>query len=154
MTPHVVRPGSIGGTGGDAMTQVPNNELSRRVIGCAIEVHRHLGPGLLESVYETCLCDELSTVGLTFDRQRRIPVVYKGRTLDDYYQMDLIVDETLALEIKAVHQVHPIHAAQLRTYLRLSGLPLGLLLNFNAVQMKDGIVRVAGRAAMAREGIA
>jgi GxxExxY protein len=129
------------------MTQVPDNALSRRVIGCAIEVHRHLGPGLVESVYETCLCDEMSSAGLAFVRQRRIPVVYKGRTLDEFYQIDVVVEETLILEIKAVHQVHPVHQAQLRTYLRLSGLPLGLLLNFNAVQLKDGISRVIGQAA-------
>jgi GxxExxY protein len=128
------------------MTQVPNNALSRRVIGCAIEVHRHLGPGLMESVYETCLCDELAAASLPFIRQHRIPVVYKGRTLDDFYQMDLIVDATLVLEIKSVLQVHPIHQAQLRTYRRLSGLPLGLLLNFNVTQMKDGISRITGPA--------
>ena len=124
------------------MAAIPGSALTGRVIGCAIEVHRHLGPGLLESVYETCLCDELSAAGLPFVRQRRIPVIYKGRTLDEYFQMDLIVEEQLALEIKAVHQVLPIHEAQLQTYLRLSGLPLGLLMNFNAARMKDGISRV------------
>jgi GxxExxY protein len=129
------------------MTTIPNNTLSRRVIGCAIEVHRHLGPGLMESVHETCMCEELASAGLLFDRQRRVPVVYKGRTLDEYYQMDLIVEQTLVLEIKAVHQIHPIHEAQLRTYLRMNGLPLGLVLNFNAIQMKEGISRVIGPAA-------
>ncbi len=129
------------------MVQLPDNALSHIVIGCAIEVHRHLGPGLVESIYETCLCDELSLSGLEFVRQQRIPVIYKERTLDEYYQMDLVVSGTLLLEIKAVHQVHPIHEAQLRTYLRLSGLPLGLLLNFNSVRMKEGISRVIGPAA-------
>jgi GxxExxY protein len=130
------------------MTQLPSSALTRRVIGCAIEVHRHLGPGLLESIYETCLCDELSAVGLPFVRQRRIAVTYKGRTLDDYFQMDIVVEEQLALEIKSVHQVHLIHEAQLRTYLRLSNLPLGLLLNFNVTQMKDGISRMIGPVAV------
>jgi len=130
------------------MTQLPSSTLTRRVIGCAIEVHKHLGPGLLESIYETCLCDELSAAGLPFARQRRIAVSYKGRTLDEYFQMDLIVEEQLALEIKAVNQVHPIHEAQLRTYLRLSNIPLGLLLNFNVTQMKDGVSRMIGPAAV------
>jgi GxxExxY protein len=124
------------------MKPVPHSDLTRRVIGCAIEVHRHLGPGLVESMYETCLCDELTEAGLSFDRQRRLPAVYKRRTLDGHYQLDVIVEETLVLEIKAVHQVHPIHQAQLMTYLRLSGTPLGLLMNFNTVLMKDGITRV------------
>jgi GxxExxY protein len=107
------------------MKPIPGSALTRRVIGCAIEVHRHLGPGLLENVYETCLCEELAVAGLPFVRQLRVPVIYKGRTPEEHYQMDVIVEETLALEIKTVHQVHPIHEAQLRTYLRLSGLPLG-----------------------------
>ncbi|MSP01851.1 MAG: GxxExxY protein [Acetobacteraceae bacterium] len=123
---------------------MPTNDLTRRVIGCAIEVHRHLGPGLLEAVYESCLCEELASAGLPFVRQLSLPVVYKGKTLEHHFQMDVIVDEALVLEIKAVHQVHPIHEAPLLTYLKLSGSPLGLLMNFNAAQMKDGIRRVIG----------
>ena len=119
-------------------------DLSRRVIGCAIEVHRNLGPGLMESVYETCLCEELGAAGLPFVRQRHVPVTYKGRTLDEHYRMDVVVQETLVLEIKAVSQIHPLHEAQLRTSLRLSHLPPGLVLNFNALQLKDGISRVIG----------
>ena len=111
------------------MTAIPDSALTRRVIGCAIEVHRHLGPGLLESVYETCLCDELAMAELPFVRQRSLPVRYKNRELDQYFQMDIIVADTLVLEIKAVHQIHPLHEAQLLTYLRLSGFQLGLLLN-------------------------
>jgi GxxExxY protein len=124
------------------MKSMPHSDLTRRVIGCAIEVHRHLGPGLVESVYETCLCDELAEAGLTFARQRQLPILYKTRTLNGHFQLDVIVEEALVLEIKAVHQVHPIYQAQLMTYLRLSGTPLGLLMNFNIVLMKDGIIRV------------
>jgi GxxExxY protein len=124
------------------MRPVPDSQLTRRVIGCAIEVHRHLGPGLVESIYDTCLCDELAGAGLAFARQRRLPVLYKSRTLDGTFQPVLIVEETLVLEVKAVLQLHPLHQAQLMTYLRLSGVALGLLLNFNTVLMKDGITRV------------
>jgi GxxExxY protein len=124
------------------MKPIPDSELTRRVIGCAIEVHRNLGPGLVESIYETCLCDELADAGLAFARQQRLPVVYKNRTLEGSFQLDVIVEETLVLEIKAVHQVLPLHQAQLMTYLRLGGAPLGLLMNFNAALMKDGIIRV------------
>ena len=124
------------------MKILPDADLTRRVIGCAIEVHRHLGPGLVESMYETCLCDELAGSGLSFIRQRKLPVVYKNRTLEGYFQPDIIVEDTLILEVKSVHQIHPIHQAQLMTYLRLSGIPLGLLLNFNTVLMKDGMTRV------------
>jgi GxxExxY protein len=124
------------------MKPVSDSQLTRRVIGCAIEVHRQLGPGLVESVYETCLCDELAEAGLAFARQRRLPVLYKTRTLEGNFQLDIIVEETLVLEVKAVLQVHPLHQAQLMTYLRLSGVSLGLLLNFNTVLMKDGITRV------------
>ena len=126
------------------MKPMPDSELTRRVIGCAIEVHRNLGPGFLERLYETCLCDELTTAGLQFVRQKSLPVVYKGNALDGHYQIDIIVQENLVLEIKAVHQILPIHEAQLQTHLRLSGLPLGLLMNFNSVRMKDGISRVIG----------
>jgi GxxExxY protein len=124
------------------MKPVPDSQLTRRVIGCAIEVYRNLGPGLVESIYETCLCDELAEAGLAFVRQRRLPVLYKNRTLEGSFQLDVIVEETLVLEIKAVHQVHPLHQAQVMTYLRRSGAPLGLLMNFNTALMKDGIIRV------------
>ena len=129
------------------MKSIPSNALTHRVIGCAIEVHRQLGPGLLESAYETCLCEELALAGLPFLRQWQIPVVYKGRALDAHYQLDIVVQDALVLEIKAVQHIHPLHEAQLRTYLRLSGHPLGLLSNFNAIQMKDGISRMIGAAA-------
>jgi GxxExxY protein len=128
---------------GQRMIPIPDTTLSRRVIGCAIEVHRHLGPGLLESVYEACLCEELTAAGLPFARQRSMPVCYKGHTLDQSFQIDIIVEETLVLEIKSVTQIHPLHEAQLLTYLRLSGFQFGLLLNFNAARLTDGIRRIA-----------
>jgi GxxExxY protein len=124
------------------MPPSPDPTLTRRVIGCAIEVHRHLGSGLLESVYETCLCDELTAANLPFVRRRMLPVHYKNKELDQYFQMDIIVAETLVLEIKSVLQIHPIHEAQLLTYLRLSGFPIGLLLNFNVIRLTEGIRRI------------
>lgn len=117
------------------------NELSNKIIGAAIEVHRSMGPGLLESTYEECLCHELSINRIPFERQVIMPVDYKGNRLDCGYRIDIIVDKKVILELKSVKEVHPIHKAQLLTYLKLSGLKLGLLLNFNVVLMKDGINR-------------
>jgi GxxExxY protein len=114
---------------------------SRQVIGCAIEVHRTLGPGLLESVYEACLCHELSNAKLAFIRQQRLPVVYKGEPIDCDLVPDIVVEATLILEIKSVQTIHPLHEAQLLTYLKVSGLRIGLILNFNAVRLIDGIRR-------------
>jgi GxxExxY protein len=105
-------------------------------------VHRHIGPGLLESAYEMGLCDELETAGLSFTRHQSFPLVYKGKALGGDYRIDLIVEGSLVLEIKAVHQLLSIHEAQLQTYLRLSGVKLGLLMNFNTTHLKDGIRRV------------
>ncbi len=116
---------------------------SRRVIGCAIEVHRTLGPGLLENVYEACLCRELGSAGLAFVRQQRLPVIYKGEPVDCDLKMDIVVEQALLLEIKAVHTIHPIHEAQLLTYLKVSGLRLGLIMNFNEARLIDGIRRRA-----------
>lgn len=120
-----------------------NNEttLTRRVIGCAIEVHKTLGPGLLEVIYETCLCREFTRNGIQFDRQRKLPVYYKGEPVDCDLKIDIVVEDALVIEVKAVQQVLPVHEAQLLTYLRVSGLPLGLLLNFNKETMKQGIRR-------------
>ena len=115
--------------------------LTRRVIGLAIEVHRHLGPGLLESAYEQCLCYELRNAGIPHTRQQKLPIRYKGHDLEYCYQMDIVVDNTLLLEIKSVDHINPVHEAQLLTCLRLSGMSLGLLLNFNAPTLKDGIRR-------------
>lgn len=113
-----------------------------RIIGAAIEVHRHLGPGLLESAYEECLCWELTRAGVPFQRQVPLPVTYKDIHLDVEYRMDVLVDGAIVLEVKAVDTILPIHEAQLLTYLRLSGARTGLLLNFNAVRLRDGITRM------------
>ena len=118
------------------------DKLSDAVIGRAIEVHRHLGPGLLESAYEECLCHELACAGIAHRRQVNLPVTYKGHRLDMDYRLDVVVQECLVVEIKATEKLLPIHEAQVITYLRLSGIPVGLLLNFNAVVLKSGIRRL------------
>ena len=117
--------------------------LSEMVIAACIEVHRQLGPGLLESIYEECLCRELTARGLRFERQRPITVVYKGTPLDQAYRVDLIVEGSLLVEIKAFEGPLPIHAAQVVTYLRVAGLEHGLLVNFNAMTIRDGIRRLS-----------
>ncbi len=116
--------------------------LSRDIVSAAIEVHRNLGPGLLELIYEECLCQELLTRNITYDRQVELPVFYKGESLRGGYRVDVVVDKLVILELKAVGKLEPIHQAQLLTYLRLSGIRLGFLLNFNVLLMKDGIRRV------------
>lgn len=118
-------------------------ELSGQIRGAAIEVHRELGPGLLESTYEECFCFELELRGISFQRQLELPVAYKGRRLDCGYRIDVLVDNKIILELKSVETILPIHEAQLMTYLRLSGFKLGLLMNFNVGLMKDGIRRLA-----------
>jgi len=118
---------------------------SDEVIGACIEVHRHLGPGLLESAYELCLAHELSLRGLRFERQRPIPVSYKGVRLDCGYRADLVVADTLLIELKAVERLTPVHMAQALTYLKLTGLPVALLVNFNVVTLKDGLRRLTRR---------
>jgi GxxExxY protein len=116
--------------------------LTYAVIGAAMEVHRLLGPGLIESVYERCLCHELSLREIPVKRQVRVPVVYKGIRFEDGLVLDVLVAEQLILELKAVDQMHPVFEAQLLTYLRLSGIRLGLLINFNVPLLKDGIKRM------------
>ena len=118
------------------------NNLSSTIIGAAIEVHKTLGPGLLESAYEECLCHELSLRGVSFERQKTLSVEYKGKKLDCGYRLDIIVENTIILELKSCEKIEPIHKAQLLTYLKLSGLHLGLLLNFNVPVMRDGIIRI------------
>jgi GxxExxY protein len=118
------------------------NELSNRIIGAAIEVHKTLGPGLLESIYEECLGHELSLRGISFERQKPLIVTYKGKTLDCGYRLDLVVEKQIIIELKSCESIEPIHRAQLLTYLKLSDLRLGLLLNFNVPMMRDGIVRI------------
>ena len=111
------------------------------IIGAAIEVHRHLGPGLLESTYEECLCRELHLMGLAFRRQVPLPVIYKGLPLDCGYQIDLIVRDEVVVELKAVERILPVHQAQLLTYLKLAEKPVGLLINFNVPVLTQGITR-------------
>ena len=119
------------------------NKLSRKVIGAAIEVHKHLGPGLLESAYEECLCHELALREIPFERQKELPVEYKGARLDCGYRLDVVVANNLILELKACEELQPIHHAQLLTYLKLTGIKFGLLINFNVPLLRDGIKRVA-----------
>lgn len=118
-----------------------HEQLTERIIGAAIEVHRALGPGLLESAYEACLCHELSKQGVGFQRQAEMPVVYDGVRIDCGYRLDLVVEGSVIVELKSVEELAPIHEAQLLTYLRLSGLKVGLLINFNVKLLKDGIKR-------------
>jgi GxxExxY protein len=117
------------------------DELSRRVIGCAIEVHRNLGPGLLESKYRQCLACELSNAGIQFQMELPVPVRYKDILLDCGYRIDLLVDRRLIVEIKSGEALLPIHQAQILTYMRLANVPLGLLINFNVTKLQNGIKR-------------
>ena len=116
--------------------------LSREILSAAIEVHRIIGPGLLESAYEQCFCKELTDRNIGYERQVRLPVSYKGVKLGCEYRLDVVVDKLVIVEIKAVNRLEPVHDAQLLTYLKLSGMRLGILLNFNAVVMKNDIKRL------------
>jgi GxxExxY protein len=117
------------------------NLLTQKIIGCAIEVHRHLGPGLLESAYEECLCFELHQEGLRFERQKAVPIVYKEIKLECGYRLDILVENEIVIEIKSVDAISPLHQAQVLTYLRFANKKLGLLFNFNVKILKDGIRR-------------
>jgi GxxExxY protein len=119
-----------------------DDEVTQRIIGAAIEVHRTLGPGLLESVYEECLEHEFRLRKLSFDRQRRVPVVYKSHPVGADLRMDFLVEDRVVVELKAIEKLLPIHGAQLLTYLRLTDKPLGLLINFNVSLLREGIRRV------------
>lgn len=118
------------------------NELSDKIIGAAIEVHRELGPGLLESTYEACLAHELNLQGIKAVRQKKQPIRYKGLEIDEAYRIDVIVEDEVILELKVVDELNNVHMAQLLTYLKLSGSTLGYLINFNVSLLKDGIRRV------------
>jgi GxxExxY protein len=124
------------------MTEAQYNELTRRIIGAAIEVHRHLGAGLLESVYENCLVSELRSQGLIVHQQVRLPVCYKGKKLDKEFIIDLLVEDAVIIELKAVDAVLPLHKSQLLSLLRLSGKHLGLLINFDVLRLIDGVHRI------------
>ena len=118
------------------------NQLSSKIIGASIEVHKGLGPGLLESTYEVCLCHEFDLRSLSYERQKALSIDYKGKNLDCGYRLDIVVENAIILELKSCERIEPIHKAQLLTYLKLSGLNLGLILNFNVPVMRDGIVRI------------
>ena len=117
------------------------NEITKRIIGCAIEVHKILGPGLLESAYETCLFYELQNAGLRVERQRPVPVVYKEIKLDCGYRLDIIVEDCVIIEIKTVDAFLPVHEAQILTHMKFARKRLGLLINFNVTLLKNGIKR-------------
>ncbi len=116
------------------------NKLTERIIGCAIEVHRQLGPGLLEATYESALSMELEAAGLKYQRQLLFPVVYKGRTIGEY-RLDLLVEDTVIVEIKSVERFDPVFEAQVLTYLKVAGKKIGLLINFNSRLLRDGVKR-------------
>jgi GxxExxY protein len=118
------------------------NGLSNQIIGAALRVHEELGPGLLESASEACLAFEIVELGLTVERQKPLPLIYRGRRVDCGYRIDMLVDDALVVEVKAIEQLARVHAAQLRSHLRLSNLKLGLLINFNVHRLRDGIKRV------------
>ena len=118
------------------------NDLSGQIIGAAIEVHKELGPGLLESIYEDCLCIELKNRNLPFERQKEINIEYKGTKLDSKYRIDLLVDKMIVIELKTVDELGPIHDAQLLSYLKLTKLKVGLLINFKVPILRDGIKRL------------
>jgi len=117
------------------------NAITEKIIGCAIEVHRHLGPGLLESAYERCLSYEIRLCGLHVEEQKKIPVRYKGHDLECGYTADLIVEKKIIVELKTVAELLPVHEAQLLTYMKLAQMPLGLLINFNTNLLKNGVKR-------------
>jgi GxxExxY protein len=121
------------------------NQLSSKIISVAIEVHKELGPGLLESAYEECMCDEFRFREINYERQKPLPITYKGNLLECGYRLDILVENAIILELKTCEKLEPIHKAQLLTYLKLSNLKLGLLLNFNVSLMRDGIKRVVNK---------
>ena len=118
------------------------DRISKEIIRCAIEVHKQLGPGLLESIYEECLCKEFEFNEIKYTKQKEIPIVYKNVKLPEKYRIDLIIEDMVIIEIKCVESILPVHQSQLLTYLKLTGLRLGLILNFNTNLMKNGIKRV------------
>lgn len=118
------------------------NTLTEQVIGSAIEVHRHLGPGLLETIYRECLMMELSGTNLRFECERFVPIDYKGQRVRGGLKLDLLVEDCLVVELKAIETLHPVHSAQVLTYLRLTGFPAGLLINFNVTSLRVGLRRL------------
>jgi len=123
-------------------TERQENDISGKIIGAAVEVHKRLGPGLLESAYEECLCCEMQLRGIEFKRQVPLPLNYKGVDLDCGYRLDLLVEEKVIVELKSVEGLEPIHDAQMLTYLKLRNAWLGLIINFNVMMLKDGVRRL------------
>ncbi len=122
------------------MTQKEINDIAYKAVGCAIEVHKQLGPGLLESVYETCLAEELSAAGLQVKRQVQLPVIYRGKQLDNVLRIDLLVNDCLIIELKSVEQMIPLYKAQLLTYMKLADVAKGLLINFNCENITSQLI--------------
>lgn len=123
------------------MSELKFEELTSRILGFAVEVHRHLGPGLLESIYEECLAYELENAGITFERQKPIPIIYKQIVLDKGYRIDLLVEKRVVVEIKSVEALNTVHEAQVLIHMKRAEIPVGLLLNFNVTSLRKGIKR-------------
>jgi len=117
------------------------NEITRKIIGCAIEVHKHLGPGLLESAYEECMMFELKDSGLNVRSQKPIPIIYKENKLDYGYRIDILVEDSVLIELKSVETLNPVHEAQILTYMKFAGIKTGLLINFNVKMLRNGLRR-------------
>jgi len=124
------------------MTPTELNEITGKIIELSIKVHKALGPGMLEGAYEICLTHELVKYGFEVERQKKLPIVYDGVRLDAGYPLDLLVNDSVIVEVKAVERIHPVHEAQLLSYLRMTGLKLGLVINFNMKLLRDGVMRV------------
>lgn len=122
--------------------QLYHEELTHKLIAAAIEVHKHLGPGLMESAYEQCYCHEIALQAIPFERQVTLPVEYKGVKLDLGYRIDMVADKKVIVEFKCVEKILPVHEAQLLTYMKISKIPVGLIINFHAARIKDGIKRM------------
>jgi GxxExxY protein len=125
-----------------ATNEIPLEQLTHKIIGAAVEVHSNLGPGLLESVYQECLALELKRSQLHVERERHVPLKYKGERIESQLKLDLIVEDRVIVEVKAVERLHPIHKAQVVTYLKLTDCPAGLLMNFNSITLKSGLHRL------------
>jgi GxxExxY protein len=142
----------VPGARGEAVGGLAAGDLTGRVIGLAIKVHKTVGPGLLEQIYEDCLCHEMALNGLSFQRQVELSLIYDGVRLPRAYRADILVGATVILEVKSIEQILPVHEAQLLTYLRLSGCAVGLLLNFNTALLKDGLRRFVNTSSPRTQG--
>lgn len=127
------------------MTPTELNEITGKIIEFSIKVHKGLGPGMLEGAYEICLMHELVKHGFKVERQKKLPILYDGVRLDAGYRLDLLVNDSVIVEVKAVERLHPVHEAQLLSYLRMTGVKLGLLINFNMKMLRDGVKRAVNK---------